>query len=77
MQYFILMPNDSESELSDANLLGESSFGTFWSGGGLSVLMKIVDRQPELIEHIIIKTDTNKILTIDQFLTDLQKLKVQ
>lgn len=76
MQYYILMPNDRETELSDANLLGESSFETFWAGGGLKVLMKLVDKQPEMLPSVTIKTDTGKTISIDEFLTDIGKLKI-
>lgn len=71
------MPGDKESELSDANLLGESSFGTFWSGQGLKVLMLMVDKRPELLESIIIKTDQNKTVTVAEFLFDIKDLIVQ
>jgi hypothetical protein len=71
------MPGDSESELSDANLLGDASFNTFWGGSGLKVLMTMVDKQPEMLPNVTIKTDTNKTLTIDQFLTEISKLKVR
>lgn len=77
MQYYILMPNDKESELSDANLLGESSFDTFWGGGGLKILMSLVDKRPEVLPSITIKTDSGKNLSIDQFLTELQGLKIR
>lgn len=71
------MPGDREAELSDANFLGVSSFDSFWPGGGLKVLMSLVDRKPTLLEQVVIKTDTNKTLTIDQFLTDIQGLKIR
>lgn len=77
MQYYLLMPGDRESELSDANLLGESSFDNFWSGQGLKILMKLVDKQPELLESITIKTDKNKCITVAEFLSDIGKLKVR
>lgn len=77
MQYYLLMPNDNESELSDANLLGESSFDTFWGGGGLKVLMSLVDKRPEVLTSIRIKTDSGKNLSIDQFLIELQGLKIR
>lgn len=77
MQYYLLMPGDNEKELSDANLLGESSFDTFWSGQGLKVLMKLVDSKPELLENVTIKTDQNKSITVAQFLDDIRKLNVR
>jgi len=77
MQYYLLMPNDKETVLSDANLLGESSFGTFWRGSGVKVLMSIVDKKPDLLTTLTIKTDTNKTLTIEQFLTEISRLKIR
>jgi len=77
MQYYILMPGDKETELSDANHLGESSFDTFWSGQGLKVLMKIIQEQPETLGSVIIKTDQNKNITLTQFLDCIEKLNVR
>lgn len=77
MQYYLLMPGDKETELSDANLLGESSFDNFWSGQGLKVLMKLVDKQPELLESVTIKTDKNKTITVAEFLYDIRNLNVR
>ena len=71
------MPGDKEAELSDANLLGEASFNTFWSGQGLRVLMRMVDDQPELLEQITIKTDQNKILSVAEFLYNIKDLIVR
>ena len=77
MQYFILMPGDSEKDcINDSNLLGESSFNTFYSGQGLRALMKIVNTRPELLTQVTIKTDQNQTLSVEEFLTDIQKLKV-
>lgn len=77
MQYFILLPGDTEKDcIKDTNLLGESSFNTFYAGRGLTALMKMVDRSPELLPDLTIKTDQGKSLSVEQFLTDIQKLKV-
>ena len=47
MMFYLLMPGDTEQDvLNEANLLGESSFGTFWAGSGLTTLMKLVDSHP-------------------------------
>jgi hypothetical protein len=75
--YYILLPGDTEKDcVKDTNLLGESSFKTFYAGLGLKALMKMVDRSPELLTSVTIKTDTGKTLTVEQFLTDIQPLKV-
>jgi hypothetical protein len=79
MQFFLLMPGDTEQDtLNEANLLGESSFGTFWAGTALTTLMKIVDREPELLPLVKIATDMSKAtFTVEEFLTAIQKLKVR
>jgi hypothetical protein len=78
MQYFIILPKDKEKDtLNEANLIGEESFGNFWPGSGLNVLMTIVTQKPELVEHITIKTDQNKVLSIDEFLRKVNKLKIK
>ena len=78
MQYYILLPGDTEADaMLDTNLLGESSFGTFYAGLGLKALMTMVDRNPELLKTVTIKTDTNQTLTVEGFLTQIQNLKVK
>lgn len=77
MQYFILLPGDTEKDcINDTNLLGESSFSKFYPGLGLTALMKMVDRNPELLTQVTIKTDQGKTLSVEEFLTDIQTLKV-
>jgi hypothetical protein len=77
MQYFIMLPGDTEKDcIKDTNLLGEASFKTFYAGLGLKALMKMVDRSPELLPNVTIKTDQGKTLSVEQFLTDIQGLKV-
>lgn len=79
MQYFLLMPGDTEEDaLNEANLIGEESFGIFWAGTALKTLMNIVDKEPELLPIVKIRTDmSNKIFNIEEFLTSIQKLKVR
>ena len=77
MQYFILLPGDTEKDcIKDTNLLGEVSFNTFYGGLGLKALMKMVDKKPELLPSVIIKTDRNETLTVEEFLTKIQPYKV-
>ena len=79
MQFFLLMPGDSEEDtLNEANLLGESSFGNFWAGTALKTLMNVVDKDPELLPMMKIRTDmSNKIFSIEEFLTVIQKLEIR
>lgn len=70
-------PSDTEQDaLNEANLLGEASFKHFWGGSGLKTLMKLVDRDPEMLEHFIVINERGQKLTISEFLQDIQKLKV-
>ena len=80
MQYYILMPSDSEADASnEANLLGEESFENFWPGQGLWVLMDMVQNHPEALHAVAIKTDldphTN--IGVSEFLDRVSKLKIQ
>jgi len=78
MQYFLLMPGDTEQDaLNEANLLGEASFTYFWAGSALQTLMTIVDRQPELLPLIKIRSDlSTKLFTIEEFLTEIKNYKI-
>ena len=78
-QYFILMPGDTEEDmLNEANLIGEESFGTFWAGSGLKILMNLVDKEPELLPLVQIRSDmSKKLYSIEEFLTQIQKLKIR
>lgn len=77
MQYYILLPGDTEKDaMLDTNLLGESSFGKFYAGSGLQALMKMVDKKPEMLKLVTIKTDSGQVLSVEGFLTQIQNLKV-
>ena len=62
MKYYILLPGDTnESTVFESNELGDDTgFGTFWAAAGLKVLMSIVDRRPELLPIVKIKTEKNE-----------------
>ena len=78
MQYYIVLPRDREQDmLNEANLIGEESLGNFWPGSGLTVLMTIVTQKPELVERVTIKTETGKQLSIEEFLSKVNKLKIK
>jgi len=78
MQYFILLPGDTEKDaLNEANLLGESSFDVFWAGTGLKILMHMVNNEPEALMAAKIMSDSGKKLSITEFLDEIKKLKVR
>jgi hypothetical protein len=78
MQYYILMPGDTERDASnETNLLGDASFDIFWAGTGLKILMNIVNTEPELLTQCTIMGDNGKKYTVTEFLDNINKLKVR
>ena len=77
MTYYLLLSGDSEKDaLYDTNVLGEESFGTFYTGQGLVALNNIVNQKPELLNTIKILDDYKKSYTLTEFFDLLSKLKV-
>ena len=78
-QYYLMGPGDTEQDAYlETNLLGvDNGFGTFWSGQGLSTLMKAVDRSHDILNHLIILDDKRKEYSIEEFLTAIKKLKIR
>ena len=78
MTYYLLLNGDSEKDtLYDTNVLGEESFGTFYTGQGIVALNNIVNKKPELLETIKILDDYKKSYTLTEFFDILSKLKVK
>ena len=78
MMYYILYPgNDEKDTVNDINQLGESSFNTFWAYKGFELLMKAVDQNHFLLKNFVIKDETGKNYSIEEFLDKIKKLKVR
>ena len=77
MQYYLLLKGDTEKDSHyDSNLLGDESFGTFYSGQAFKTLTKIIEQDPEALEGARVITDMGNKLTITEFLDTLKKLKI-
>ena len=77
MQYYLLLPGDTEADCElDSNLLGEASFNSFYTGAGMKALLKIVNQTPQLLTTLTIKTDRNESISVEEFLTRINQLKV-
>ena len=77
MHYYLLLKDDTEKDVYfDSNVLGEESFGTFYTGQGLVALNNIVNQKPELLNTIKILDDYKKSYTLTEFFDLLPKLKV-
>ena len=78
MTYYLLLEGDSEKDAYyDSNVLGEESFGMFYTGQGMVALNNIVNKKPELIETIKILDETKKSYTLTKFFDILSKLKIK
>ncbi|OUV71416.1 MAG: hypothetical protein CBC83_07860 [Flavobacteriales bacterium TMED123] len=76
MTYYILLENDSVEDIWDENILGEESFGTFYTGNGFKALNNMVIRQPELLESTSIIDEKKKSYTVEEFLDLIKKWKI-
>ena len=78
MTYYLLLKDDTEKDVYfDSNVLGEESFGTFYTGQGLVALNNIVNQKPELLETIKILDDYKKSYTLTEFMDLLSKFNVK
>jgi len=76
--YYILLPGDTEENISDANILGEeSTHNNFWPGDGLTALNNIIDRRPDMLDQITVIRSDRKVITIEKFLNDIKKFNIK
>ena len=71
MEYFLIHKDQPSEYL----LIGTDSLGSFWPDQGLQALMNVVDKTPEKLVEIEIKTSTNEVLSIAEFLDRIKKRK--
>ena len=78
MTYYLLLEGDTEKDAYyDSNVLGEESFGMFYTGQGMLALTNIVNKKPELLETIKILDETKKSYTLTEVMDILSKLKLK
>ena len=76
MKYYILMPGDDWQH--EENELGEDNgFGVFWGARGLTILMNIINTNPEKLELVKILNEKGSKLSITEFLNSIKDLKVR
>jgi len=77
MTFYLLLDGDSEKDvIYDTNVLGEESFGTFYTGNGFKALNNIVVRQPKLLEKVTILDEKKNQYSVEEFLDLIQKWKI-
>tara|TARA_Y100001938_G_C8006140_1_gene387399 strand:- start:741 stop:977 length:237 start_codon:yes stop_codon:yes gene_type:complete len=77
MTYYILLDMDSVEDIWDDNILGEESFGTFYTGNGFVALNNIVMEKPELLESVAIIDEQKTSYSVEEFLDLLKKWKIK
>ena len=76
--YYILLPGDTEENITDANILGEeSTHNNCWPGDGLTALNNIIDRRPDMLDQITVIRSDRKVITIEKFLNDIKKFNIK
>ena len=73
MEYFLI----HKDQVNDYLLIGTESFDSFWPDQGLRALMNIVEKMPESLTEVEIKTSSNDVLDIVEFLDRIKKLRVR
>ena len=74
MEYLLLHKDETESYLTIGT---DNGFGVFWADQGLKALMNIVEKDPDRLSTLVIKTDRNETLTVGEILERIEKLKVR
>ena len=78
MTYYLLLSGDTEKDsLYETNVLGEESFETFYPSIGFTILNKIINQQPELLESLQILDEQKTSYTITQFLDKIEQWKMK
>tara|TARA_B100000424_G_C22610334_1_gene340117 strand:- start:207 stop:443 length:237 start_codon:yes stop_codon:yes gene_type:complete len=76
MTYYILLEGDSKQSIWDENILGEESFGTFYTGNGFKALNSIVMSESHLVETVTILDEKNQSYSVEEFIKLISKWKI-
>ena len=76
MTYYILLDMDAIDDIWDENILGEESFGTFYTGKGFKALQNMIIREPHILETIAIVDEKKNPYSIEEFLNLISKWKI-
>tara|TARA_R100000005_G_C5002017_1_gene209444 strand:- start:944 stop:1168 length:225 start_codon:yes stop_codon:yes gene_type:complete len=71
-EYFLIYDNDEPISLGTDN-----GFGVFWGEQGITALMQMVDKHPDELTKVVIKTDKGKKMSVSEFLEAIAQLKVR
>ena len=77
MTYYILLDMNTIDDIWDENILGEESFGTFYTGNGFKAFKNMIIKEPDVLESIAIIDEQNNSYSIDEFLNLISKWKIK
>jgi len=77
MTYYILLEGDSKDAIWDENILGEESFGTFYTGDGFKAFNSIVMNEPTLLEKVTIIDEKKASYSVEEFVKLISKWKIK
>ena len=78
MTYYLLLNGDSEKDsIYETNVLGEESFETFYPSVGFTLLNRILNEKPEVLETIKILAEQKNGYTITEFVDKLAQWKIK
>ena len=76
MTYYILLDMDTTEDIWDENILGEESFGTFYTGNGFKALQNMVVSEPHILETITIIDEKKNPYSVEEFLDLISKWQI-
>ena len=78
MTYYLLLNGDNEKDvIYETNVLGEESFETFYPSVGFTLLNRILNEKPEVLETIKILDEQKNGYTITEFVDKLAQWKIK
>ena len=78
MTYYLLLQGDTEQDVFyETNVLGEESFEMFYPSIGFTILNRIVNERPEVLETAKILDEQKNTYTITEFVDKLAQWKIK
>ena len=78
MTYYLLLQGDTEKDVFyETNVLGEESFEKFYPSIGFTILNRILNEKPEVLETIKILDEQKNGYTITEFVDKLAQWKIK
>ena len=78
MTYYLLLQGDTEKDVFyETNVLGEESFEMFYPSIGFTILNRIVNERPEVLETVRILDEQKNSYTITEFVDKLAQWKIK